>query len=279
MTTMQFVDAHVLQLLAAVTVASVYFVRVLNVLTYLNWQLCLMIRTLESSASAVVNDLVHVQVLSMLSFDLSFLLSLSPKQMEQFNNWCLNKNDATFFFSSSSSNRCIDIPSTILPFSTVQKADNIVRSLHLYTWIRLLFAVQQTVRLLISQLDVLKGGPEIDSESMMNRQRGPPAMRLAHIKMIGKRRKKETKNITKKKKLITTLSRVRVRVRITISFICTFYRCFEMEIDFCPESQKSRKMITHLLMNLTVDKKKKKTNENSSISIFFCCIATMFGCE
>lgn len=88
-TTMTIVDAHVLRSLtmaaAAVVaaVASVYFGRVLNVLTNLNWQLCLMIRTLESGASAVVNDLVHVQVLSMLSFDLSFLLNLSPNEKKK----------------------------------------------------------------------------------------------------------------------------------------------------------------------------------------------------
>lgn len=168
------VDVHALRLLAAAAVASACFVQVLNVLKNLNWQLRLTIRTLESSASAVVNDLVHVQVPSMLSFDLSFLLNLSPEIRKQ----CVNSAQLASDDDSSVLTYPAYIPSTILPFSTMQKADNIVRSLHLYTWIRLLFAVQQTVRLLISQLDVLRGGPERGSGNMMNKQRGPPAIRV-----------------------------------------------------------------------------------------------------
>lgn len=46
-----------------------------------------------------------------------------------------------------------------------------------------MFAVRQNGRLLVSQLDVFRGGPEIGSGNMMNRPRGPP-----------KRRSKQKKN-------------------------------------------------------------------------------------
>lgn len=39
-----------------------------------------------------------------------------------------------------------------------------------------MFGVQLIVRLLISQLDAVKGGPKIGSGNMMNRPRGPPVI-------------------------------------------------------------------------------------------------------
>lgn len=39
-----------------------------------------------------------------------------------------------------------------------------------------MFGVQQIVRLLISQLDAVKGGPKIGSGNMMNKPRGPPVI-------------------------------------------------------------------------------------------------------